>query len=276
MWASGPSTPNEDQIAERGARLATRFRVPGSRRRVPGVSLEMFANPGANVAYDAALFEALEATGTGETLRLWESPNPAVIVGHSTVIARDVHEAACAADGVPLIRRTSGGGSVVVGPGCLNYVLALSLDRRPELRDVARSYQIILAPLVRRLGLRGLRIAGVGDLVLNGRKVSGSAQRRGRRSLLHHGTFLYNFDLSLIARYLREPARQPAYRAGRSHLAFVANAPIAAEVFQAHLASVWSGGPSADARIRTARALRRALIPPEAAHIAETNLGART
>jgi len=197
--------------------------------------------PGDNdsVAYDAALFERLEGTGTGETLRFWESPYAAVIVGHSTVVERDVHEDACASDGVPIVRRTSGGGTVVVGPGCLNYALALSLDRRPELRDVTRSYRIILEPIVRGLDVRGLRVCGVGDLVLNGRKVSGSAQRRGRRALLHHGTLLYDFDLSLIARYLKEPARQPAYRAGRPHLTFVTNAPLANEAIKARIAWAW-------------------------------------
>jgi lipoate-protein ligase A len=205
----------------------------------------MFADPVADVAYDAALFEALDVTGAGETLRFWETSRPAVIVGHSTVIERDVHEDACASDGVPVVRRTSGGGSVVVGPGCLNYLLVLSLDARPVLRDVARSYRIILEPIVRALDVPGLRIRGAGDLVLNGRKISGSAQRRGRRALLHHGTLLYDFDLHLIARYLKEPARQPAYRAGRSHLAFVANAPIATEVIKARIAGAWSGARQA-------------------------------
>jgi lipoate-protein ligase A len=192
-----------------------------------------------NVAHDAALFERLEGTGTGETLRFWESPYPAVIVGHSTVIERDVHEDACASDGVPIVRRMSGGGTVVVGPGCLSYALALSLDRRPELRDVTSSYRIILEPIVRGLDVRGLRVRGAGDLALNGRKVSGSAQRRGRRALLHHGTLLYDFDLGLIARYLKEPARQPAYRAGRPHLTFVANAPLAIEQIKARIAWAW-------------------------------------
>jgi lipoate-protein ligase A len=201
----------------------------------------MFADPRADIAYDAALFEALDVTGTGETLRFWETSRPAVIVGHSTVIERDVHEDACASDGVPVVRRTSGGGTVVVGPGCLSYLLVLSLDARPVLRDVARSYRIILEPIVRALDVPGLQVRGVGDLALNGRKVSGSAQRRGRRALLHHGTLLYDFDLRLIARYLKEPARQPAYRASRSHLAFVANAPIATEVIKARIASAWSG-----------------------------------
>ena len=49
------------------------------------------------------------------------------------------------------------------------------------------------------------------------RKICGNAQRWKRRAFLHHGTILYDFDLAKIERYLRLPARQPDYRAGRAH-----------------------------------------------------------
>jgi len=71
--------------------------------------------------------------------------------------------------------------------------------------------------------------------VLNGRKVSGSAQRRGRRALLHHGTLLYDFDPALAVRYLKEPSRQPAYRARRSHGEFLGNLPLTGEEVRARL-----------------------------------------
>ena len=197
-------------------------------------------DPNDGVALDTALLHALDEKGIGEALRFWESPRPVVIVGHSNAVDREVYEAACLADGVPIVQRVSGGGAVVVGRGCLNYSLALSLDARPELRDVKRSYRLILGRIVRALGLPGLAVRGTSDLALGERKVSGSAQRRGRRALLHHGTLLYDFDMRLMDRYLREPVRQPAYRAGRRHAAFVGNAPLAPEVIKARLAGAWS------------------------------------
>jgi lipoate-protein ligase A len=200
------------------------------------------ADPRDAVALDAALFRALEANGprsTAETLRFWESRQPAVIVGHFGAISRQVHEAACLADHVPIIRRLSGGGAVFVARGCLNYSLVLSLDDRPELRDTRESYRIILDRISGALAVPGLAVRGVGDLAFYDRKVSGSAQRRGRRALLHHGTLLYAFDIQGIERYLREPERQPAYRAGRRHAAFVTNAPCRPDAIKAALASAW-------------------------------------
>ena len=54
-----------------------------------------------NLALDTALFRALEDGAQAETLRLWESPEPVVVVGRSSVISNEVEQAACAADGRP-------------------------------------------------------------------------------------------------------------------------------------------------------------------------------
>ena len=70
-----------------------------------------------------------------------------------------------------------------------------------------------------------MALQGTSDLALNDRKFSGNAQQRKRTHLLHHGTLLYAFATEPLARYLKPPPRQPAYRAGRSHADFVTNLP---------------------------------------------------
>ncbi len=179
-----------------------------------------------NLALDTALFRAVEGGAQGGTLRLWESPALVVVLGRSSVISNEVEQAACAADGVPVLRRDSGGGAVLLGPGCMSYSLLLSLDRYPELRNVRLSYGLILGCLVRALAVPGLEIRGLSDLAIGGRKVSGSAQRRGRQALLHHGTLLYEFEPRWVERYLKQPSRQPDYRSGRRHTDFLGNLPL--------------------------------------------------
>lgn len=178
---------------------------------------------------DAELFARAEAHEADECLRFWESNRTAVVAGFSTVISKEIDGPACLEDRVPVIRRVSGGGAVVVAAGCLNYSAVLSLDARPELRDVLYSYQVILGRIVDALQLAGLEVRGLSDVALYRRKVSGNAQRRGRHALLHHGTFLYSADVQQIVRYIKEPARQPAYRAGRPHAVFVTNTPCGAD-----------------------------------------------
>jgi lipoate---protein ligase len=184
------------------------------------------SDPQDNVALDAELFHRMEREGGTETLRFWETRKRAVIVGALGVVELDVHAHACQADGVPVVRRISGGGAVLVGDGCLNYSLVLSLDARPELRHVPDSYRLILGRLVEALAIPRLALRGMSDITFGERKVSGNAQRRGRRALLHHGTLLYAFEISSLDRYLKEPVRQPAYRGRRPHSSFVTNMPV--------------------------------------------------
>ncbi len=168
---------------------------------------------------------------------LWESPRPVVVVGRSGRIDEQVNQKACAADNVEILRRSSGGGAVILAPGCLSYTLLFSLEKHPQFRNVARSFREILAPIADALGAE---IQGQSDLVYQGRKVSGNAQRRTDTIVLHHGTLLYSFDAELAARYLLEPTRQPAYRLGRPHTEFLGNLPFGAEEIRRRLCSVYS------------------------------------
>jgi len=196
----------------------------------------MLSHPLPNLAQETALYDALESAAGEEALRVWESPAQVVVVGCSAVVSRDVDRDACAADGVAIVRRDSGGGAVLLGPGCINYSLVLSLERRPQLRDVRASYRQLLGWLVRSLAVPGLEIRGCSDLAIEGRKVSGNAQRRGARALLHHGTLLYAFDARAAERYLKEPARRPDYRGDRRHMDFLGNLPLSGRQIRGALA----------------------------------------
>jgi lipoate-protein ligase A len=198
-------------------------------------------SPAENVALDEALLLAAEAGDGSEVLRFWESPVPAVVLGAGCRIVEDVNEAACTAEGVLILRRSSGGGTVLLDHGCLLYTLIFSYDRDPALTDIRRSYHFILGRIAQALadGVGAIEPAGISDLVITGRKFSGTAQQRKRSYMLHHGTLLYDMDLSQVPRYLREPTRQPDYRGGRPHLDFVRNLPLPVEEIKQRLCRFW-------------------------------------
>jgi lipoate-protein ligase A len=195
--------------------------------------------PERELAADLAMFEAVEAGSAASLGRCWQVGFPVVVAGRHSSIAQDVAREACRDDGVPVIRRFSGGGTIVLGHGCLNYAVALSAVSRPALTDVAASFRFVLEAIVAALEVPALAIAGGTDLVVNGRKVSGNAQRRGRRAILHHGTLLYDFDAGLATRYLKEPIRQPAYRAARRHADFLGNVGLAGDIIRERLDAAW-------------------------------------
>lgn len=196
----------------------------------------------ANLALDEALLLAAEAGQGGEVLRFWECPLTAVVLGAGGRINDDVDLEACRRDGVAIARRSSGGGTVLLGPGCLCYSLVLRMDRDAALRQVATAHPFILGVISESLGADK---AGYGDLVWDGRKCGGSAQQRKREFLLHHGTILYDFDIDLIQRYLREPPKQPEYRSRRPHAEFVTCLPLGADEIARRLADAW-GADTAD------------------------------
>ena len=85
-----------------------------------------FTEPALNLACDEALLERVEADGDAwECLRIWEAETHFVVLGHSNRIRTHTNVKACKKEQIPILRRVSGGGTVVQGPGCLNYALTL-------------------------------------------------------------------------------------------------------------------------------------------------------
>ena len=191
-----------------------------------------------NLALDEALLLDAEA-GAGDVLRFWEWPNPAVVLGAGGQRHAEVDVARCRHDGVPIVRRASGGGTVLLGPGCLLYSLVLRMVDTPELADLRASYVFIGARMKAAFAEVGAEVDGQSDLVIAGRKFSGNAQQRKRSHLLHHGTILYDFDATRIGDYVKHPPRMPEYRRDRSHAEFVTNVSMSAESIKTRLAEAW-------------------------------------
>jgi lipoate---protein ligase len=183
-------------------------------------------DPASNLACDEALLELFEARrATDGLLRIWEPEQHFVVLGRSNRIDSEVDIAACEFERLSIFRRLSGGGTVLQGPGCLNYTLILRNGVDIPL-GIAESFQFVLEhhkQCMQPLIADRVEIAGISDLVVNQQKISGNAQCRKRWFSLVHGTFLLNLDPALIARCLRLPSKQPAYRQNRSHGCFMRN-----------------------------------------------------
>ena len=193
-----------------------------------------------NLALDEALLEEAEAA-PAETLRLWESPQPLVVVGRSSRIDVEVRVDVCRASGIPILRRASGGAAVVTGPGCLMYALVLSYQLRPALRAVDRAHRFVLGTIGAALEplVPDVQCRGTSDLAVGDRKFSGNSMRCKRSHLLYHGTLLYNFPLDLIGRCLATPPHQPEYRQGRAHESFVMNLALDAATLRRTMTAAW-------------------------------------
>ena len=153
------------------------------------------------MALDEALLVNADEGRTGPVLRFWESPRFAVVLGASRRLAVDVRVAACHEDSVPIVRRSSGGGTVVVGPGALNVTVILPSSTAAGLSavDLAQRYVLDRMAAAFQSSDRRVAVEGLGDLTIDGRKIAGSAQRRVKNWFLVHCSILYAFPLERIS-----------------------------------------------------------------------------
>ncbi|MFA5088224.1 MAG: lipoate--protein ligase family protein [Candidatus Omnitrophota bacterium] len=205
-----------------------------------------FPTPQENIVYDDVLLSMAEQGQSDEVLRFWESKDLFIVLGRIGKVENEVRVQRAVDDQIPILRRSSGGGTVLQGPGCLNYSLVLSKARHPEIRNIRQSYSYILAKVVSALATLGLRVLFMptSDLTVAAgeKKFSGNAQKRGKNFILHHGTILYDFDLRLIETYLQMPLVAPDYRRGRAHLSFVTNLSVPADPLKRSLEKVFCAG----------------------------------
>jgi lipoate---protein ligase len=203
-------------------------------------------SPAANLACEEALLDFCEENQTDEILRFWESPQHFVVVGYANKIVTEVNTAVCAARNIPIFRRCSGGGTVLQGAGCLNYALILRTNGNDQLCTITSANRFImernLAAVESAFPKNQVQVnmRGHTDLTIDGLKFSGNSQRRKKSCLLFHGTFLLDFDLSLVSELLPMPSLQPDYRAGRPHSAFVTNLHLPAATVKTALIKTWN------------------------------------
>lgn len=177
-----------------------------------------------HLLWDEYILRACDRGKLGPTLRFWKVCEPAVVLGYSGKIHREVRLEVCRKMGIPVVRRTSGGGTVLLDPGSLNYSLVLPMHWHPSLLSVSSTNQFIMKR--HQLAIAALTgevvdLEGDTDLAIRGRKLSGNAQRRMKSAILFHGTFLCEINHDLMEQVLPCPDRQPKYRKGRKHIHFL-------------------------------------------------------
>jgi lipoate-protein ligase A len=200
----------------------------------------------ANLALDEALLIEADQGRAGAVLRFWEWPEWSVVLGASRRLHADVKVDDCERDNIAVARRSSGGGTVLIGPGALNVTVILPNSAAPGLSAVDAAQYFVLDRIARALRSAGppVVVEGLGDLTVGGRKFAGSAQRRLRDWFFVHCSILYAFSLERISRYLRIPTRQPPYRAGRAHEDFLMNVALPRTLLCELIHSAWSASAS--------------------------------
>jgi lipoate-protein ligase A len=159
--------------------------------------------PELTAAMDEAILDSRIAAECIDTVHLYRRMPPSVSIGYFQA-AREVADIeACRRDGVPVVRRVSGGGAIFTDHRQLVYGLAFQPSRPIGARQ---GFELVCGALVRaieRLGVEEVSMAGINDVLVGRAKISGSAQVMRRGVHLVHGTVLVDADLDAMFRYLR-------------------------------------------------------------------------
>ncbi|HJV35917.1 biotin/lipoate A/B protein ligase family protein [Geomonas sp.] len=182
----------------------------------------------ANMALDEALLSSFNPESSLPVLRLYGWEPPALSLGRYQDAESSLRLDLCSAEGVPLVRRMTGGGIIYHGDE-VTYSIVCSPEQIGDATGVKEGFRKLCGFLLetyRQLGLEaafaidrqpaGERLgertafcfAGKEeyDVVVAGRKIGGNAQRRMRGVIFQHGSIPLKSRVHLAARYLKEPA----------------------------------------------------------------------
>lgn len=128
-------------------------------------------------------------------LLLWQNSNT-IVVGQNQNAEAEINRAFVEEHKINVVRRSTGGGTVYHDLGNLNYSFITDSGDASQL-TMARFTQPIVSAL-QRLGLDA-EASGRNDILVNGKKVSGTAQRLMGQRILHHGTLLFDSNPDMIS-----------------------------------------------------------------------------
>jgi len=162
-----------------------------------------------NMAIDEAILTARIAQQVPNTLRLYMWKPSAVSIGKNQKPQESLYAEALRKNGVDLVRRISGGGTVFhAETGEVTYSVTAATTSLGK--DIPAVYQRIYEAVTDALRLLGIpadfsegNAKNCPNLTVNGKKISGSAQTVKRGVVLQHGTLLLSVDLPLMFQLLK-------------------------------------------------------------------------
>lgn len=154
-------------------------------------------DPAVNLATEQYVFDSLPRDRAW--FMLWQNDNAIIIGKHQNTFA-EINEPYVREHGIRVVRRLSGGGAVYHDLGNLNFTFITDAGQTDKL-----DFRAFCLPIVQTLSAMGVpaEINGRNDITIDGKKFSGNSQYLKDGRVMHHGTILFDSDLSVVSHALQ-------------------------------------------------------------------------
>lgn len=174
-------------------------------------------DPAWNLALEQYLFDAMDRRES--YFYLWQN-DKTIVIGRNQNAVQEINRDYVREHGIHVVRRLSGGGAVYHDLGNLNFTFIT--DAADSGRIDLRSFCEIIAAALQSIGVPA-EVSGRNDLTVHGKKFSGNAQYVREHRVMHHGTILFDSDLSVVEKALNPPPEKIASKGIRSVASRVTN-----------------------------------------------------
>jgi len=205
-----------------------------------------------NMAIDAALLDEIEQSSEVRTIvRFYSWRKPTISLGRHQKIEHAVDARYCLANGIDIVHRPTGGRAVLHDDELTYAVVSNDSSRFGDTiygnykrvsEALCLGYTRLGVPAVLAPDTRKTPAASNGgdppcflsparyELMVSGRKIVGSAQRRVRRSFLQHGSMPITCNREVLARVTRLPDASPLEREMAGVAEFLPERPTSEEL----------------------------------------------
>ena len=152
---------------------------------------------------------------------LWRPDTRYIVLGRANSIEKSVLLQHIYEDSVRIVKRPSGGESVLLTPQMIVFSAKMNFREHRNPSVVFKEINGQLIDSLSSIVIKNLDSKGISDISIGEKKIIGSSMHLKGNLLFYHAVLNVNEDIKQISRYLKHPVKEPDYRKGRSHDEFV-------------------------------------------------------
>ena len=152
---------------------------------------------------------------------VWIPDKLYIVIGRSNTVEESVFIKKAHIDKVKILKRPSGGETVILSPKTLVISVKLTINNSLNTHKYFRIINEQIIAVLQKLGIRDLNMKGISDISIGNKKILGSSIYNKSGTIFYHAVLNASESTELIEKYIKHPKREPDYRKGRSHSEFV-------------------------------------------------------